>query len=128
MYMFFVIQYYYPKGGFSDLKFVFDNKEELKKKIDTELNAFSLYTDSDGEFCDCFDNYDYAEFVIWKLESIESLKDMTDFYRNELDEFLVYSKAPNETIWEGLTPESKEDIDKLNQMLYDDIVNNLGLE
>ena len=128
MYMFFAIQYYYPNGGFSDLKFVFDNKEELKKKIDTELNAFSLYTDSDGEFCDCFDNCDQAEFVIWKLESLESLKDMTDFYRVELDEFLVYSKAPNETVWKGLNPESKEDIDKLNQMLYDDIVNNLGLE
>ena len=128
MYLFFAIQYFYPKGGFGDLKFVFENKEELKKKIDTELNAFSLYTDSNGEFGDCFDNYDQAEFVIWKLGSLESLKDMTDFYRNELDEFLVYSKAPNETIWEGLTPESKEDIDKLNQMLYVDIVSNLGLE
>lgn len=128
MYMFFAIQNYYPSGGFSDLKFVFENKEELKKKIDTELNAFSLYTDSDGEFCDCFDNYDHAKFVIWKLESLESLKDMTDFYRVELDEFLVYSEAPHDTFWEGLSPESKEDIDKLNQMLYDDIVNNLGLE
>ena len=128
MYMFFAIQYYYPNGGLDDLKFVFDNKEELKKKIDTELNAFSMYTDSDGEFGDCFDNYGRAKFIIWKLESLESLKDMADFYRNELDEFLVYSKTPNETVWKGLNPESKEDIDKLNQMLYDDIVNNLGLE
>ena len=127
MYMFFAIQYFYPNGGFGDLKFVFDNKEELKKKIDTELNAFSLYANGDGEFDVCFENFDQAEFVIWKLGSLESLKDMTDFYRDELDEFLVYSKAPHETIWEGLSPESKEDIGKLNQMLYDDIVNNLGL-
>lgn len=52
---------------------------------------------------------------------------MTDFYRDELDEFLVYSKEPHETIWEDMSPKSKEDIDKLNQMLYDDIVDKLGL-
>lgn len=128
MYLFFAIQCFYPNGGFGDLKFVFENKEELKKKIDTELNAFSMYTDSDGEFGDCFDNYGRADFVIWKLESLKSLKSMTDFYRVELDEFLVYSKTPHETIWEGLNPESKEDIDKLNRILYNDIVNSLGLE
>ena len=127
MYLLFAIQYYYPNGGFSDLKFVFDNKEELKKKIDTELNAFNLYTDSDGEFGDCFENFDQAEFVIWKLGSLESLKDMKDFYRDELDEFLVYLEAPHDTVWEGLSPKSEKDIDKLNQMLYDDIVDKLGL-
>ena len=127
MYLLFAIENFYPNGGFGDLKFVFDNKEELKEKIDIELNAFNLYTNGDGEFDVCFENYDQAELVIWKLESLESLKDMTDFYRDELDEFLVYSKAPNKTIWEGLSPESKEGVDKLNQMLYDDIVNKLGL-
>lgn len=127
MYLLFAIQYYYPNGGFSDLKFVFDDKEELKKKIDTELNAFSLYANGDGEFDVYFENFDQAKLVIWKLESLESLKDMTDFYLDESDEFLVYSKEPHETIWEGLSPKSKEDIDKLNQMLYNDIVNKLGL-
>lgn len=127
MYLLFAIQYYYPNGGFGDLKFVFDDKEELKKKIGNELNAFSLYTNSDGEFDACFENFDQAKLVIWKLESLDSLKDMTDFYRDELDEFLVYSKEPHETIWEDMSPKSKEDIDKLNQMLYNDIVNKLGL-
>lgn len=41
--------------------------------------------------------------------------------------FAIENFYPHETIWEGLSPESKEDIDKLNQMLYNDIVNKLGL-
>lgn len=127
MYLFFVIENFYPNGGFGDLKFVFNNKKELKEKIDTELNAFEIHSNNNGEFIKCCENFDQTDFVIWKLESLESLKDMKDFYRDELDEFLVYSEAPHYTVWEDLRPKSEEDIDKLNQMLYDDIVDKLGL-
>lgn len=127
MYLFFVIENFYPNGGFGDLKFVFDNKKELKEKIDTELNAFEIRSNNNGESIKYCENFDQTDFAIWKLESLESLKDMKDFYRDELDEFLVYLEALHDTVWENLSPKSEKNIDKLNQMLYNDIVNKLGL-
>lgn len=124
MYLLFEIKNHYSFAGLRDLVFAFENKEELKEKLKS-LPTFKLYYNNKNVVTDSLGEFEDTSIEIWHVKTLEYLKEIKE--EKQLEDMVKYWGEPHETFWHNAKPRSEKDIDRLNQMLYNEIVDKLGL-